>query len=442
MQTKLDPRFAADTEAADAEAVLRACVHCGFCNATCPTYLELGDERDGPRGRIYLIKQLLESGTASRRTQLHLDRCLTCLACETTCPSGVEYGRLADIGRRLVEERVRRPWRERWLRWLLVRIVPDRRRFGLLLGFSQLGRRLAPPRLRARIPSPRLAEPLALERTTDLPAELRPTSEATPASPTGRDAAPERRTAGDAAGQPQRAMLALEGCAQAVATPQTHRATVDVLARLGIGIVPAPAGCCGALPYHLSDRAEALKLIRRNIDAWWPQIEAGAEAIVVSASGCGAVVKDYGRMLAGDADYADKARRVSVLAKDIAEIVAAEDLSPLRLARTSARIAVHCPCTLQHAQRLPATIEKLLGNAGISLAKTRDPHLCCGSAGAYSILQPGLGSSLRDKKLAALTVDAPDLIATANVGCQLHLQAATQLPVRHWIEVVDALASD
>lgn len=402
MQTNIDPRYRNTAHIDDAQAILGACVHCGFCNATCPTYLALGDERDGPRGRIYLIKALLEGGAAGPRTQVHLDRCLTCRNCETTCPSGVRFGRLLDVGRGLIEQQVPRPPQARLARWLLKRIVPYRRRVGFALALARALRPLLPRRLRAKIP-------------------------------------PRQRIGAWPAPAHARVMLALGGCVQAAATPRTNAAAARVLDRLGIRLLQAEsAGCCGALSYHLGDHADGLELARRNIDAWWPAIEAGAEAIVVTASGCGELVKEYGELLAGDPAYAAKAARVSALARDPAEVLANEDLSPLAPAGGSApKVAFQCPCTLQHGQKLPGVVEAVLQRAGFELAATRDEHLCCGSAGSYSLLQPEMSGRLLENKLAALTIDSPDVIATANVGCQLHLQSRANVPVIHWLELLD-----
>jgi glycolate oxidase iron-sulfur subunit len=407
MQTSIHPRFRNEPRITEAEAVLRSCVHCGFCNATCPTYLELGDERDGPRGRIYLIKQFLEDGNATSLSRRHLDRCLTCRSCETTCPSGVEYGRLLDFGRGLLERRVARGFRSSFMRGLLKAIVPYRGRFGLCLALARLLRPLMPATLAPKIPYRRRANPRPRVRH-------------------------ERR------------MLVLEGCVQAAATPNTNAATARVLDRLGISLVTArAAGCCGALSYHLGDHDDGLKFMRRNVDAWWPALEGGVEAIVMTASGCGALVKEYGALLCEDARYADKARRISDAAKDVSEILAAENLEPLKLRRAQPKIAVHCPCTLQHAQRLPDIVDAILSRLGFELAATKEPHLCCGSAGAYSVLERDLGTRLLGRKLAALSMDSPDAIVTANVGCQLHLASASSVPVRHWIELIDeAIAMD
>ena len=421
MQTRIAAEYS-DLPGIDAaDAILRSCVHCGFCNATCPTYLELGDERDGPRGRIYLIKQLLEGYDVTTRTQTHLDRCLTCRNCETTCPSGVQYGRLLDIGRDLVERQVRRPFPQRLARWLLKLIVPHRRRFGALLAVGRLLRPVLPAALRGKIPTRR--------RRSAAPSGVATAAAGAPVSSTG-----------SADTQP-RGMLVLDGCVQAAATPATNEAATRVLARLGIGLDSAPgAGCCGALDFHLGDHRSALRYARRNIDAWWPAIEQGAEAIAVTASGCAPMIKDYGDLLGDDSEYAAKAARVAALTKDICEVLRAEDLAPLQLEPAASKIAFHCPCTLQHGQKLGGVVEDLLARAGFELAATRDPHLCCGSAGAYSLLEPEMSRTLLRKKLAALAVDRPDLIATANVGCQLHLESAAGLPVKHWIELIDDAA--
>jgi glycolate oxidase iron-sulfur subunit len=401
MQTEITPEFLATPEGREADAILRTCVHCGFCTATCPTYQLLGDELDGPRGRIYQIKQVLEGHQPTRTTQLHLDRCLTCRSCETTCPSGVRYARLADIGRAIVEERVERPLPERLLRRALVKIVPHPRRFGPLLALGRLARPLLPAALRDKVPNPRPAGDW-------------------PASAGGRR------------------MLALAGCVQSVATPRTNAAAARLLSRLGIDLIEAPeAGCCGAAAYHLNAHAEALDAMRRNIDAWWPEIEAGCEAILINASGCGAVVKEYGEILAHDQAYADKARRVAGLARDPVEVLAGEDLSPLGSPGRGQRVAFHSPCTLQHGQQLRNVVEPILRGLGFETTTVPNGHLCCGSAGTYSITQPVLSRQLRDDKLAALGSGAPQLIATANIGCQLHLQGGTGTPVVHWLELLE-----
>ena len=403
MQTNIVDEIRQTAEGAEADRILRNCVHCGFCNATCPTYQLLGDELDGPRGRIYQIKDMLEGGEVSRLTQRHLDRCLTCRNCETTCPSGVEYGKLVDIGREMVEQRVTRPWRERVFRGLLRRILPEPRWFNPLLRAGQIVRPLLPATLKAKVP----------ER------------EAPGAWPAARH---------------DRRMLVLQGCVQPAMAPPINAAAARVLDRLGISLIAADGvGCCGAIDQHLGAPADARERMRANIDAWWPHVEAGAEAIVMTASGCGAVVREYADHLAGDPDYADKAARVAALTRDLSEVVADEDLTPLTPAEPP-RVAVQTPCTLQHAQGLPNAVSGLLARAGFALTEVAEPHLCCGSAGTYSILQPELASRLRDRKLGNLQADAPAVIVTANIGCLHHLAGAAAVPVRHWVELVDPAA--
>jgi len=391
----------------EAERILRSCVHCGFCNATCPTYQILGDERDGPRGRIYLMKELLESeeddDQVTEQTRLHLDRCLTCRNCETTCPSGVEYHKLLDIGRAEIERRVPRPALERAQRFALRKMLVEPKRFSALLKLGQTFTPLVPGKLRDKMPA------------TPVDAGARPS----------------------AATHPRR-MLILEGCVQPGLSPNTNAATARVLDRLGISITPATdAGCCGAIDFHLNAQDDGRERIRANIDAWWPEIEQGAEAIVQTASGCGAFVKEYGEMLKDDPDYADKAERISALAKDLVEVLREEPLDGLGV-EASQRLAFHCPCTLQHAQKLNGAVEGVLIRLGFELTPVQDPHLCCGSAGTYSITQPELATELRNNKLDALEAGNPEMIVTANIGCQTHLAGANRTPVRHWIEVVDA----
>jgi len=401
MQTEIIPEFLQTPEGQEADAILRACVHCGFCTATCPTYQLLGDELDGPRGRIYQIKQVLEGRTPTRTTQIHLDRCLTCRSCETTCPSGVKYARLADIGRGLVESRVDRPLAEKLLRRALVKLVPYPSRFGALTRLGRLARPLLPAALKAKVPPPHPAG-------------------AWPVAASGRR------------------MLALAGCVQLVATPATNAAAARVLNRLGIDLIEVPeAGCCGAAAYHLNAQVEGLDAMRRNIDAWWPQLQAGAEAILINASGCGAMVKEYGELLHQDPHYADKAAQVAALARDPVEVLAELDLESLGQPGRGRKVAFHTPCTLQHGQGLNNLVEPILTQLGFVPTPVPEAHLCCGSAGTYSLTQPALSRQLRDRKIAALESDRPDLIATANIGCQLYLEAATHTPVVHWLELLD-----
>lgn len=400
MQTNIHPDIAGQPIVREAEEILRSCVHCGFCTATCPTYQHFGDERDGPRGRIYLIKQLLETNEVSEKTQIHLDRCLTCRSCETTCPSGVKYGRLVDIGRGIVEKKLSRSPSDRFIRWSLRKVLPYPKRFGFLLFWGQLFRPLLTGKLKAKVPPKKTASPW-------------------PAS------------------SHKRKMVALAGCAQSVTTPNTNAASARVLDKIGITLVEAPkAGCCGAVDYHLGAHDDGLNAMRKNIDAWWPAIEAGAEAIVMTASGCGVMVKEYGELLADDPNYAKKAQRVTELTQDISEILGKEDLGQLNI-KTQKPTAYHCPCTLQHGQQLAGGVESLLEKAGVPLTKTKDKHLCCGSAGTYSILQPETSQQLLDNKLSALTLGQPEQIVTANVGCQMHLETKASVPVKHWIELLD-----
>lgn len=402
MQTRIPKTVLATDYGREAERILRTCVHCGFCNATCPTYQLLGDELDGPRGRIYQIKGVLEGERASARTRLHLDRCLTCRACETTCPSGVQYGHLVDIGRELVERQVPRSRRERTLRAALRSILSNRRIFTALLRTGQWMRPLLPASLRARVPAPRPLGPSLATR-------------------------PHKRS-----------VILLDGCVQPALAPQINAATARVLDALGIAAVTAPrAGCCGAVSQHLSAPEQALDFARRNIDAWWPLVEDGAEALVMTASGCGAMVRDYGYLLRNDPAYAPRAARISSMTRDIVEVVANEDVSTLGPAdNVPRRIAFQSPCTLQHGQQLGGVVEGLLSRLGFELTPVADSHLCCGSAGTYSILQRDLSERLRTNKLSALQAGSPALIATANIGCLHHLQSATDLPVRHWIELL------
>jgi glycolate oxidase iron-sulfur subunit len=413
MQTNLADFIRDTPEGREADTILRSCVHCGFCTATCPTYQLLGDELDGPRGRIYLIKLVLEGAAPTAKTQLHLDRCLTCRACETTCPSGVQYGHLLDIGRTIVERAVRRPWWQRLQRALLLAVIPRAWLFALLLGIGRLLKPVLLTALAAKVPDRR--------------------DDAGPALPA-------------TATRHARRMLLLEGCVQPAIAPQINAASAAVFDQIGVTLTAVPgAGCCGALRFHLDATEDALDDMRRNIDAWWPEIEAGCEAIVITASGCGVMVKDYGRLLAGDERYAAKAARVAGLARDIAEVLAAERPALQALLQTTGdagRIAFHPPCTLQHGMQIRGVAEGLLRAAGYQLTTVPDAHLCCGSAGTYSILQPALSVKLRDNKLAALAGGMPAAIATANIGCLAHLQSGTALPVRHWIELVAARMMD
>jgi glycolate oxidase iron-sulfur subunit len=398
--------FIKDTpDGREADDILRTCVHCGFCLATCPTYQLLGDELDGPRGRIYLIKQVLEGTAATEKTQLHLDRCLTCRSCETTCPSGVKYGRLLDIGRHVVDQQVGRS--------------PSARagRFAILNGL------LSGPLFVAALSVGRLLKPV-------LPKDLR--SGIPDRLPPGRW--PEARH--------PRTMIVPANCVQGALAPIVDAAMARVLDRVGISLVRVSGGgCCGALPYHLNEQERAIALVKRNIDAWWPHVESGAEAIVVTASGCGVMVKDYGHLLRLDSGYAAKAKKVSELARDTVEVVASEwtRIAPkVAMDLGSRKVAFHSPCTLQHGMKLKGRVEEILHALGLELTNVPDAHLCCGSAGTYSILQPKLSHALRIRKLAALESGRPEVIVSANIGCMMHLADGATVDVRHWIELLDS----
>jgi len=399
METKLADWIKDTPTGATADEILRKCVHCGFCLATCPTYQILGDELDGPRGRIYQIKQVLEGKPAQRATQLHLDRCLTCRSCESTCPSGVEYGHLVDIGRAVVAQQVERPLRERALRWLLREGLTRPWLFGTALKLGRAVSWALPPAMRAKVGVTRATGPLPKQTHS-------------------------------------RKVLLLNNCVQPAMAPSIDAATMRVLDAVGVQSIIAPgSGCCGAIRQHLDDHDGARKNIRRNIDAWWPFVDSGeVEAIVINASGCGAMVKDYAHLLRDDAAYAQKAQRVVELTKDICELMAT---CAINAPPRPQRVAFHPPCTLQHGLKIRGQVEALLKSLGAELVPVRDAHLCCGSAGTYSILQSELSQDLRTRKLAALQEAAPEVILSANIGCIAHLQGGTGTPVRHWIEWVD-----
>jgi glycolate oxidase iron-sulfur subunit len=414
MQTNLAPQYVGTPEGEAAEAILRKCVHCGFCTATCPTYQLLGDELDGPRGRIYLIKQVFEGATPTRKTQQHLDRCLTCRNCESTCPSGVQYGHLVDVGRQVVDAQVPRPMGERLLRWALKEGLPSPL-FGPAMKLGQAVREVLPAALKAKVPAPQIASRNGVVWPTQTHA---------------------------------RKVLMLAGCVQPAMLPNINTATARVLNAAGIQTLVAPkAGCCGAVKFHLNDQDGGKAHMRANIDAWWPFVEPSGsyevEAIVMNASGCGVMVKDYGHVLKDDAVYAAKAQRISELTKDLSELL--PELVPVLKPKLKAQVlanagmqAFHPPCTLQHGQQLKGGVEKHLADLGfaIQVANT-EAHLCCGSAGTYSVLNPGISTTLRDRKLGHLDALKPKAILSANVGCITHLQSGTDVPVRHWVEVLD-----
>jgi glycolate oxidase iron-sulfur subunit len=407
MQTNLAPEFKGTPDGDEAEAILRKCVHCGFCTATCPTYQLLGDELDGPRGRIYLMKQVLEGATPTRSTQLHLDRCLTCRNCESTCPSGVQYGNLVEIGRRLVEERVERPASERALRWALKEGLTSPL-FGPAMKVGQMLRPLLPAALKNKVPAPAGGS-----------AHRWPTRE-----------------------HPRKVLLLL-GCVQPAMLPNINSATARVLDRAGIQtLVADSAGCCGAIRAHLNDHAGGLADMRRNVDAWWPLVSAGTvEAIVMNASGCGVTVKEYGHALKDDPAYAERATRIAALTRDLSELL--PDLVPLlqpqiKAAPPATPLVFHPPCTLQHGQQLRGGVETHLAALGFPVrVAASESHLCCGSAGTYSVLQPELAYALRDRKVANLAAAEGETVVSANIGCIQHLQSGSASPVRHWVEALD-----
>jgi glycolate oxidase iron-sulfur subunit len=411
MHVQLSPEYAGTPDGQAAQAIVRNCVHCGFCTATCPTYQLLGDELDGPRGRIYLIKQVLEGAEPTRKTQLHLDRCLTCRNCETTCPSGMEYGHLLDIGRKLVDAKVERPVTEKALRWALKEGLPSPL-FAPAMKVGQAVRGLLPAALKNKVPPKQTAGPW-----------------------------PTRTHA--------RKVLMLAGCVQPAMQPNINSATARVLDAAGIQtVLAANAGCCGAVKFHLNDQEGGKQHMRANIDAWWSYVERGdVDAIVMNASGCGVMVKDYVHVLQGDAAYATKAARISALTKDLGELLPdlvphlQKHISPTAAAQQGT-IAYHPPCTLQHGQQLKGGVEQHLRALGFQLqVAVNESHLCCGSAGTYSVLQSDIATQLRDRKLQALGSLQPQQIISANIGCITHLQSGSQLPVRHWVEVLDEALS-
>ncbi|MDC0948878.1 glycolate oxidase subunit GlcF [Gammaproteobacteria bacterium] len=402
MYLRLHPTLEEDKNAQAAQALISQCVHCGFCLATCPTYQLVGDERDSPRGRIYLIKSLLETGEERATTRHHLDRCLTCRSCETTCPSGVEYGRLVDHGRLLIDRQSTRSRADRMVRWLLREGLSRPRLFGPAMRLGQALRPLMPRVLRAKVP----------KRTA--PGAL-------PREPRARQ------------------VVLLEGCVQPSMKPSINAATRRVLDAIGVSVMATPgSGCCGALRYHLDDERGALDDMRRNIDAWWPAIEAGAEAIISTASGCGASVADYADYLKDDPRYAERAQKVSTLFSDVGQFLYDNRaLLANKIANDGDSLVWHCPCTLQHALAADRAVEALFTELGIALRRGDDHHLCCGSAGTYSVLQSGLATQLRDRKLSALAAEPTEQIVSANIGCITHLESAATVPVRHWIEIID-----
>ena len=421
MQTHFSAEQLKDPKLAEANAILRACVHCGFCLATCPTYVLLGDELDSPRGRIYLMKEMLETGKpASAEVVKHIDRCLSCLACMTTCPSGVNYMHLVDEGRAHIERTYRRPFLDRFIRNALAAVIPEPGRFRAAVTLSRLGRPLAP--LLRRIPG---LEPMAA--MLDLaPPRLAPRSEAA------------RRGVHPPAGKVRARMVLLTGCVQDVLAPAINAATIRLLNRLGVEvIVPEAMGCCGSATLHLGKEDDALTRARRNIDAWIAELDGGGlDAIIANASGCGTTLKQYGHMLRLDPAYAGKAERVSAISRDISEVLLALGF-PASAAPRRLRVAYHSPCSMQHGQRVLTEPKALLAAAGFEFVDVPEGHLCCGSAGTYNILQPAIASRLRDRKVSNIERIAPDVIATGNLGCITQIAGATAIPILHTVELLD-----
>jgi len=401
MRTDFVEPYAGSPQGAVANDILRRCVHCGFCNATCPTYQLLGDELDGPRGRIYLIKQVLEGGPVTQGLQMHLDRCLICRACETTCPSGVEYSKLLDIGQHIIDKQNKRSLWQRLQRSVLNKLLPNAGRYRWLFNVARLFQFFMPAHMESglAVKNPRLALPKNSH---------------------------------------QRKMLLLKGCVQSQLAPDINRAAALVMDRMGVSLVedPRPNSCCGAISHHLVKTEDARQIMRSNIDAWWPEVEKGIEAIVVTASGCAPHVKDYGWLCKDDVKYRDKARRISELAKDLSEIIAVDDVRKLSKLQYPIKLAFHSPCSLQHAQKIVGVVEKLLAELGYRLTPVNNAHLCCGAAGTYTVLQPQISDQLLIGKVVALEQGRPQVIATANIGCLLHLQRDSSVPVKHWIELL------
>ncbi|MFT5258466.1 MAG: glycolate oxidase iron-sulfur subunit [Saprospiraceae bacterium] len=407
MDIHLAKSLTQNSKAETAAQLLRRCVHCGFCNATCPTYQLLGDEADGPRGRIYLMKQMLESGEADSRSRLHLDRCLMCRSCETTCPSGVEYSSLLELGRELHQDLAPRPIKETLQRKLLTSLLLNTQPLKATVKVGQLLRPVLPLAVQQKLPD----TDLYVTKPTTLSA---------------------------------RKMLMLKGCVQASIAPNTNAATVRVMDKLGVNLIEPAAGCCGAMRLHTNGHEQGLKDIKRLIDQWWPTIEQGVEAIIFTASGCGVTIKDYGDLLKDDELYAEKAQHISELAMDISKVIAREfkQRDKVPMVGRAQRVAFQSPCTLQHGLKLNGVVEKILSAVGYIVLPVNDGHLCCGSAGTYSIFQKELSQQLAQDKVQNLTTDKPDVIATANIGCQLQLKSNTTVKVVHWIELIEAAISN
>ncbi|MBV1881897.1 MAG: glycolate oxidase subunit GlcF [Pseudomonadales bacterium] len=399
MQTSLTNSSLSPADKAEADRILRSCVHCGFCLPTCPTYQVEKNELDSPRGRIYLMKEMFEGGPVTEKTQLHLDRCLSCQSCETTCPSGVDYHKLLTIGRKTIEKKVPRASGNQLARFALRWFLTKRNLFTFSLRLGQAFRWLMPTSMQTFIP----------QRQVELSWPVQ---------------------------KHERKMLIMQGCVQPGISPNTNQAAARVLDRLGIDLLRVNDNCCGALSFHLNAQEEGLAFAKRNIDKWWQHIESGVEAIVMSASGCGTFVKEYAEMLVDDPEYCDKAKRISEMTKDISEVLRDEKLEKLYI-KAEQKIAFHNPCTLQHGQGLKETTENLLRRFGFDLTPVANSHICCGAAGTNSIFEPKIAGELRTDKISALEKGGAKLIATSNIGCQTHLQRGTKNPVKHWIEIVD-----
>jgi len=435
MQTSFTLAQLADPDISEADKILRACVHCGFCTATCPTYVLLGDELDSPRGRIYLIKDMLENGRdADAEVAKHIDRCLSCLACMTTCPSGVHYMHLVDHARAHIEETYPRPWPDRLIRDMLAAVLPYPARFRAALAAAWL-----PGRVAALFPgearSLRKAEPVA-PGVTGLLRRVAAMLRLTPLKFAGRSAV-EGPAVFPSKGPRKGRVALLQGCAQTVLAPSINEAAVRLLTRHGIEVVLAGEGCCGSLVHHMGREGQAHAQARASIDKWTQEIEnAGLDAIIVTASGCGTTIKDYGFMLRGDPDYADKAVRISGLTRDISEYLAELRLG-VPVQRIDVKVAYQSACSLQHGQKIHRQPKDLLAAAGFRVSDVAEPHLCCGSAGTYNMMQPDIAATLRDRKIANIERTAADVIASGNIGCMTQLAPATAIPVAHTVELLD-----
>ncbi|MCW8930279.1 MAG: glycolate oxidase subunit GlcF [Gammaproteobacteria bacterium] len=411
MQTNIIESYKKTQLGQQANEILRSCVHCGFCNATCPTYQLLGDELDGPRGRIYLIKQILEGKQPTEKTKQHLDNCLNCLNCETTCPSGVQYHHLLEIGQSLItnsslSNKVELPWRKKILRQMILNVMPYPKRFDFFVSLGLSVSAFLPKKLSKLLPKDH-QQTLYFDNKTH-----------------------------------SRKMLLLQGCVHKTISPDIHQKTTQILDKLGIELIDEKdPGCCGALTHHLQAESQTIDFIKKNINSWSKSIEEGVEAIISNASGCGLMVKDYSRMieknLGKESSYYDKALKIESITQDISEVLSHEDLSPLALDMSYKNIAYHPPCSLQHGQKLPEIVEKILTSLGAKLSPIQDKHLCCGSAGSYSILNPEISEQLRDNKLENLQRNGTDVIATANIGCLHHLQTESKVPVKHWLQLIN-----